>query len=209
MNERTSWRLVGASCAAFIAASSTATVHSAEQARIKKDGGSTSTPLIDDDDEKGLRRFQERLADYATLHFIVKLKIDSAAHRDMPLDFATAIVERRRDAKRGDILVKDVEPLLRRLILARLRGPEQLPSREALTEEQEPQSPPFPEVVVRVNARFPSGAVRSSVPTSILKALPPLPDCIRYGFVRGDLVLVDTVAETIVDYLTGVVPGGP
>ena len=158
---------------------------------------------------KALRRFQGKLADYAALHFMVKWKIVPLAQRGSPQAFAAAIAGQRKEARQGDVFVTEVQPLLRRLIVAELQGAGGLSARDAIAEEDEDPGPVIPEVVVRVNARFPSGAVRSTVPVGVLRALPPLPDCLRYRFVRGDLILVDTVAQTVVDYLTGVVPEVP
>jgi len=59
---------------------------------------------------------------------------------------------------------------------------------------------------VRVNAEYPPGAPRSTVPPSVLLTLPPLPACLHYRFVDRDLVLVDSVAQLIVDFLPAAVP---
>ncbi len=61
-------------------------------------------------------------------------------------------------------------------------------------------------VDVRVNAVYPVGATRSTVPPSLLLALPPLPECLHYRFVGRDLLLVDSVAQIIVDFLTNAAP---
>ena len=40
----------------------------------------------------------------------------------------------------------------------------------------------------------------------MLLTLPPLPACLHYRFVDRDLVLVDSVAQLIVDFLPAAVP---
>ena len=60
--------------------------------------------------------------------------------------------------------------------------------------------------MVRVNAVYPIGAPRSTVPPSVLVTLPPLPACLHYRFVDRDLVLVDSVAQLIVDVLPAAAP---
>jgi hypothetical protein len=44
------------------------------------------------------------------------------------------------------------------------------------------------------------------VPPSVLLILPPLPACLHYRFVGRDLVLVDAVAQLIVDILPAAAP---
>jgi hypothetical protein len=61
-------------------------------------------------------------------------------------------------------------------------------------------------VVVRVNGEYPPGASRSTVPPSVLLTLPPLPECLHYRFVGRDLILVDSVAQLIVDFLPAAAP---
>ena len=61
-------------------------------------------------------------------------------------------------------------------------------------------------VVVRVNAEYPLGAARSTVPPSLLLTLPPLPACLHYRFVDRDLILLDCVAQLIVDVLPAAAP---
>ena len=60
--------------------------------------------------------------------------------------------------------------------------------------------------MVRVNAEYPLGAPRSTVPPSVLLTLPPLPACLHYRFVGRDLILVDSVAQLIVDFLPAAAP---
>jgi len=60
--------------------------------------------------------------------------------------------------------------------------------------------------VVHVNGEYPLGAPRSTVPPSVLLTLPPLPECLHYRFVGQDLILVDSVAQLIVDILPAAAP---
>jgi hypothetical protein len=59
---------------------------------------------------------------------------------------------------------------------------------------------------VKVNAVYAAGAPRSTVPPSVLATLPALPECLRYLFVGRDLILVDSVAQLIVDFLPAAAP---
>jgi hypothetical protein len=79
-------------------------------------------------------------------------------------------------AEYADIVQPEVQPLFRRLIAEQLKGPDAL------------------------------DAPRSTVPPSLLATLPPLPACLHYRFVERDLILVDAVAQLIVDILPAAAP---
>jgi len=53
---------------------------------------------------------------------------------------------------------------------------------------------------------YPLDAPRSTVPPSLLLTLPPLPSSLHYRFVRRDLILVDSVAQLVVDILPAAAP---
>ena len=57
-----------------------------------------------------------------------------------------------------------------------------------------------------MNAYYPDDAPLSSVPPSLLLNLPALPEEVRYRFVGRHLILRDTDANVILDFLRDVVP---
>ncbi len=61
-------------------------------------------------------------------------------------------------------------------------------------------------VKVAVNATYPKSAPLSTVPPTLLFKLPKLPQELEYRFVGRNLVLLDTEANLIADYLPEVVP---
>ncbi len=161
------------------------------------------------DEREALRRFQEEVAHYAELH--AKLLAKLAAREESTAsqkNLAHAIKAERAKAKQGDIFRPEVQPLFRRLIAEQLAGPEARDARKAVLEGnpgEEGALPPIP-VVVRVNAVYPPGASRSTMPPSILATLPPLPEPLHYRFVGRDLVLVDSSVGLIVDFLPAAMP---
>ncbi len=160
---------------------------------------------------EALRHFEEEVAEYAELHAKQLAKLGS----HLPADaqgtvaaqkaLARAIAAKRAKAKPGDIFLPEVQPLFRRLIAEQLEGPDGLDARKAVLEGNPEDADSVP-VVVRVNAEYPPGAPRSTVPPSLLLTLPPLPACLHYRFVDRDLVLVDSVAQLIVDFLPAAAP---
>lgn len=162
---------------------------------------------------EALRHFQEDVADYADLHAKQLAKLGSHVAADAEESVAAqkalarAIAAKRDKARPGDIFRPEVQPLFRRLIAEQLQGPDALAARKAVVEGNPAleEESPVP-VVVRVNGEYPSGAPRSTVPPSLLLTLPPLPESLHYRFVGGDLILVDSVAQLIVDVLPAAAP---
>jgi hypothetical protein len=162
--------------------------------------------LATSEEREALRHFQEEVADYAELHAKQLAKLgaqDSLATQEA---LARAIEAKRAKAEPGDIFRPEVQPLFRRLIAEQLKGPDTLDARKAVVEGNpglEEESVP---IVVRVNAVYPLDAPRSTVPPSLLLTLPPLPSSLHYRFVGRDLILVDSVAQLIVDVLPAAAP---
>jgi hypothetical protein len=167
-----------------------------------------------EEEREALRHFQHEVADYAELHAkqLTKLKSHTAIDAQEALAaqkaLAEAIVAKRAKAKPGDIFRPETVPLFRRLIAAQLEGPDALDARKAVRDGnpgQDPEEPSVP-VALRVNAEYPTGAPRSTVPPSLLLTLPVLPECLHYRFVGPNLILVDSVAQIIVDFLPAAAP---
>jgi hypothetical protein len=160
---------------------------------------------------EALRHFEDEVAEYAELHAKQLAKLGARLPADAQETVAAqkalahAIAAKRDKAKPGDIFRPEVQPLFRRLVAEQLDGPDALAARKAVLEGNPEDEDSVP-VVVRVNAEYPPGAPRSTVPPSLLLTLPPLPACLHYRFVGRDLVLVDSVAQLIVDFLPAAAP---
>jgi hypothetical protein len=180
-----------------------------EAAKVaKKMEKAVATAHDAEEEREALRHFQHEVAEYADLHARQLSRLgshDESVATQKAL--AHAIAARRAGAKPGHIFRPSVQPVFRRLIAEQLQGPDTVPAQKAVLEgnpsEKEEDSVP---VVVRVNAAYPSGAPRSTVPPSLLLTLPPLPTCLQYRFVGRDLILVDSVAQLIVDVLPDAAP---
>jgi len=159
-----------------------------------------------EEEREALRHFQEEVAEYADLHARQLAKLGTRESVATQEALARAIEANRAKARRGDVFQPEVQPLFRRLIAEQLKGPDALDARKAVIEGNpglEEESVP---IMVRVNAVYPLDAPRSTVPPSLLATLPPLPACLHYRFVERDLILVDSVAQLIVDILPAAAP---
>ena len=159
-----------------------------------------------EEEREALRHFQEEVADYADLHAKLLAKLEAREPVALQEALARAMEAKRAKARPGDIFRPEVQPLFRRLIAEQLTGPDTLDARRAFVEGNpglEEESVP---IVVRVNAVYPLDAPRSTVPPSVLLTLPPLPSSLHYRFVGRDLVLIDSVAQLVVDLLPAAAP---
>jgi hypothetical protein len=104
----------------------------------------------------------------------------------------------RATAKPGD-LFGDVAPMVKSVIRedAHLR---KLRDARAAMEEVPKFDPP------RINAAYPEKLPLATVPPLILDALPRLPEGLEYRFMGNDLILRDTKANLIADFINGAVP---
>jgi hypothetical protein len=104
----------------------------------------------------------------------------------------------RANAKPGDIF-GEAGPLIKKVIRqdAHLRS---LRDARAAMEEVPKYDPP------RVNAAYPEKSPLATVPPLLLDALPRLPEGLEYRFMGNDLILRDTKANLVADFLNGAVP---
>lgn len=170
------------------------------------------------DTEEAIKDFNDRVKDYLKLHkkaaeTLPKLTGDEdpvtvAAYR---VSLAQAIRARRGAARRGDVFDAKVVPTIVERVRTELQGIEARPARKVIKEG----NPKFDEegyvaVPIRINADYPLRAPLSTVPPSVLLVLPPLPpDILEYRFVGRDLILRDTEANLIVDFILGAAPPLP
>jgi hypothetical protein len=155
------------------------------------------------DDARVMADFKARVDKYVELR---KKADDTAPHlkkTEEPKDIRTAqqmLVERigvaRSGAKQGDIFTPEIAAQFKRLI-----RPE---SREQGTKEAI-KSDKAANVPFKINGPYPDKEPLSTVPPNVLAALPALPKDIDYRFVGKHLILRDTRANLIIDYMLNVI----
>ena len=104
----------------------------------------------------------------------------------------------RSDARPGDLFSRPIARALRRAMDPELRGLVTLGARESIREDA-PAT-----FVLAVNAAYPEGASRSTMPGKVLRVLPVLPDGLEYRIVDTHLLLIDVEANIVVDYMLDV-----
>jgi hypothetical protein len=159
-------------------------------------------------DAKALADFQEDVDEYVKLHRKLEKKVgdlpteaDPAAVAKHQAALARLLQQARRGAKVGDIFERDVRPVFRKLLHGILSGPDGASLRAAIKEDN-----PGPALPLKINAPYPDALPVATMPSQVLKTLPPLPEELDYRFVGDSLILLDRHARIVVDILTGAVP---
>ena len=124
---------------------------------------------------------------------------------------ADAIRNARAGAKQGDIFVAAEQPQFRHIVRSETKGPDGKSARKTIVEDN-PRKPASaqeddhktPPVRLAVNATYPDGAPRSTVPPTLLLRMPKIPETVEFRFVGKALVLYDARANLIVDFIPDV-----
>jgi len=186
-------------------------------------GGKIAPPQAVDMDPSVLDEFQDEVEEYVELHQDLLKRVpnvsESATAAEMDAHrkkMGDAIRAERRGAKQGDIFEPRVAAAFVAAIRKELAGPEgpamlqELRSGNPKVEGTPRQSDPSREdtrnVALAINMAYPDGAPSSSVPSSLLLVLPRLPEQVKYGFIGRALVLRETEADLILDFIRDVVP---
>jgi hypothetical protein len=152
-----------------------------------------------------IKGFLDRVNEYVALQKKVDNGLPKLSGDDDPSKIeahqaamAARIKMARASAKRGDIF-GSAEPVLMAVIRedANLRT---LREARAAMEEVPKFDPPA------VNTTYPEKAALATVPPLLLDALPRLPEGLEYRFMGNDLILRDTKANLIVDFINNAVP---
>ena len=106
----------------------------------------------------------------------------------------------RPNAQPGDIFTTDIQAAFRRLLAPELKGREGAHAKEVLKDDA-PNSVPL-----KVNAKYPEGKPFPTVPSNLLLNLPTLPPEVEYRIVGKHLILRDTGADLIVDFIPNAIP---
>jgi hypothetical protein len=164
-------------------------------------------------DSTALKQFDDNVRAYSELHRRIAKDVpkledvsDPALIEANQKRFTEALQSARAGAKHGDICASSVAPVLISIVRSQLAGPENAPAKSTVLEEGNPKAEPTANVQLHVNAEYPSAAPLSTVPPSLLLKLPKLPDELDYRFVGKHLILRDTRANLIVDYVLNAAP---
>lgn len=162
---------------------------------------------IPQDDAKD---FQSRVEKYvaiqkkavASVPSIPKSGTDPALILKHEKEVGEAIRALRPNAMPGEIFTPWLHGVIKAAVKVQVQGKAGADAKATILGEGNPKSGESPAPVkLTVNGPYPAKAPLSTVPPSVLMALPPLPKEVEYRFVGRDLILRDTKANIIVDIL--------
>jgi hypothetical protein len=186
-------------------------------------GGTIAPPQDVDMDPEVLHKFQHEVEEYVELHQELLKRVpnvsDSATAAEMDAHrkkMGDAIRAERRDAKQGDIFKPRVAAAFVETLRKELAGPQGEamlkeiragnPRVEGTPRQNDPSREDTRNVALAINLAYPDGAPSSSVPSSLLLVLPRLPEQVKYGFIGRALILRETEADLVLDFIRDVVP---
>jgi hypothetical protein len=184
-------------------------VFSAACASTQPASGETSGGAVRvNPDAAAMADFTERVNAYVELHRDLETKmppLKTGATAQQIETHQRALGEQIRrarfNAKPGEVFTQPVREQLRVIIGRNLAGPDGSALRQAI---MQPDSNPGA-IDHRVNATYSDSAPVSTVPPQLLLALPRLPDEVEFRFVGRDLILRDTHANIVVDFVRGAI----
>ena len=150
----------------------------------------------------------DRLKDYLALHNKLEATLPKLPPTATPIEidknqrqFELLMRKTRASAKQGEIFTPEAQPVIKRLMATVFGGPEGAELKKSIMDE----NPPAGAKLV-VNGRYPDDVPVSTVPPQILQTLPKLTEDLEYRFVGDWLILLDTHAHIIADYIEDALP---
>jgi hypothetical protein len=103
----------------------------------------------------------------------------------------------RAGAKHGDIFTAEISTAFRRLLAPEMKGEDGRDTKAVMKTD----APPTTSVAFKVNAKYPEGQPLPTTPANVLLKLPRLPEPLQYRIIGRHLVLLDSAADLVVDYI--------
>jgi hypothetical protein len=107
---------------------------------------------------------------------------------------------RGEDPKPGDIFTPEARPVIKRLLATVFDGPEGKQLKASIMDENSTG------ITISVNGRYPDAVPLSSVPPEVLQTLPKLIEDMEYRFIGDRLILLDTHAHVVADFIDDALP---
>jgi hypothetical protein len=162
---------------------------------------------LSSEDAKALATMNDRLKEYVALHNKLEATLpklpDNATPEQIDKNqrlFEVKMREARKTAKQGDIFTPEARPVILRLLATVFAGPQGKELKASIMDEN-PK-----DVTHAVNARYPDTVPLSTVPPEVLQTMPKLTEDLEYRFIADDLILLDTHAHVIVDFIEDALP---
>ena len=158
-------------------------------------------------DSQALSTMNDKIKEYIDLHTKLEATLPEVPKDATPQQidknqraFEALMRKTRANAKRGDIFTPQAEPVIKRLLDSVFGGPDGKQLKRSIMDEN-PVG-----IKLAVNGRYPDTVPLSSVPPQVLQTLPALSEDMEYRFVGDRLILLDTHAHVIADFIENALP---
>jgi hypothetical protein len=158
-------------------------------------------------DAQALSTMNDRLGEYIDLHTKLERSLPKLPKDATPQQidknqraFEALIRKARATAKPGDIFTPAARPVIKRLLATVFGGPEGKQLKASIMDENSTG------ITISVNGRYPDKVPLSSVPPEVLQTLPKLTEDMEYRFVGDRLILLDTHAHVVADFIDDALP---
>ena len=159
-------------------------------------------------DNRGLKEFSDRVEAYEKLREKAEKSLPKVKKTSKPelisaqqQALVTEIRELRRTARRGDIFTPSATEAIARLIKPVFTGPDAHRVQNTIQAGE-----PLEGFEVQVNQKYPESLPFTTIPPTLLRKLPKLPDEVAYRILGSTLLLVDRKANMIVDFMPSAIP---
>lgn len=158
-------------------------------------------------DSQALSTMNDRVRDYIDLHIKLERTLPKLPEEATPQQidrnqrtFEVLMRNARATAKPGDIFTPQARPVIIRLLATIFGGPDGRQLKASIMDEN-PVG-----VTVAVNGRYPDAVPLSTIPPQVLQTLPKLSEDMEYRFIGDRLILLDTHAHVIADFIDNALP---
>lgn len=158
-------------------------------------------------DAAALATMNDRLRDYVEFHKKLEAKLPALPTEATPKQiddnqrqFETMMRAERANAKPGDLFTPEAQPVIKRLLATVFGGPEGEQLKASIMDENPPGAK------LAVNARYPDTVPISTMPPLVLQTLPKLTEDLEYRFLGDNIILLDTHAHVIADFIQDAMP---
>ena len=161
-------------------------------------------------DAQALATMNDRVKAYVELHQKIERSLpklsDEATQEQIVSNqraFEALLRKARATAKPGDIFTPEARPVIKRLLSAVFGGPDSQELKASIMDEN-----PVDPVALKltVNGRYPDTVPLTTVPPQVLQTLPQLTEDLEYRFIGDWLILLDSHAHVIADFIDNALP---
>ena len=170
-------------------------------------GSQAAPPLAPSKEfEAGLDKYMEvQRKAVGAIPALPKETSDAALIAKHQQQLAAKIRELRPKAMAGEVFSPAVRQMVTATIKQKTEGKDGAVVKATILGDGNPKSSESPAPVnLAVNGTYPASAPLSTMPPSLLMALPMLPKELEYRFVGRNLILLDSQANLIVDFIPNV-----